>query len=984
MAKRKYTHGENIGSNVRLYYQVGTKRKHIELPASKAPWYCYVKKADYLENKGTFAALKNHKDIIKVAPHNDRFVKVYAVNTNLPVWKVEQGEEDQRIRFLNMMNNVGIRVYEADLSSLDRFCIDNQVAVEDDYYIGYFDIETDDRVNSFEPGAGRILSCAIVDNFGKVWYFTHKNEYILLRKIVSTLRQFSIIVGYNSEKFDLPYIKVRCEKLGVKFPTHDMIHIDLWDRIKTNFMFDKEGPSDYRLDTVAQHFLKKGKAQFDNDKGFYWNWKNNHDAHKEYNIQDTVLLKELDDHLEVIATMVLQCQLCGIFLNKFWNTRLTDMGLLRLAREEGAVLPTKYLHNKIPMPGGRVMDVKPGLYTGVYVWDFSQMYSTIMRSFNISPETLRVKNSLWRAGARTEDRAKYIVSPVDMAVRLYFKYAREYFRSIGKEMPRSGAWWGWSVNGVTKADYAAMRKYIYDKIQKKLTIKYLQSLEYFIKVKTIVEEDKIYYDDYDLSFRYERQPRFEKGYRSLVWKLLDRYVTERDAAKAREAKAKKRVATLEKKIKKAKGKAKQDLEAKLAKAKAEQKLAHQYNLAYKLMGNVVFGYMSSHKNRCYSHAIACSITLGGQEIISMVAAGAASEFGIEPVGGDTDSVFFQTDLPVDAAVIKEFDGKFITWFKPFLDKTLKEKYNIEPEDHCMNIEPKSFYDVLLILAKKNYVGWSSITGEYDTQGIAFVKRSTIKYAADLQEKLIKDLLHKPEFREPDALIEWAQAERDKFFDLEINSDTLPLLTFHTRVKKDPDEYDTNPLHVRIVRRMLKDGRQFFIGDVLSYVVIESSEKLQQGASIEEFMESVWDNGCEGPDSMQIDKKHYWKQAIFSKIKPVLDAIHPDINWEVIDPTLNAIREDRIAKMHKSFVSAADRMDRAHKRLIKAIEAGKPQSILDKHTKAKKKGQEALTNTYYRLLNMKVMHPTDKEQLLEWAKEEGYLDSVDKGVGQAGN
>jgi DNA polymerase elongation subunit (family B) len=911
---------------------------------------------------------------------------VYSINTNLPVWKIEQGEEDQRIRFLNMMQNVGIRVYEADVSSLDRFCIDNQVAVEDDYYIGYFDIETDDRVGSFEPGAGRILSCAIVDNFGKVWYFTHKNEYILLRKIVSTLRQFSIIVGYNSDKFDLPYIKVRCEKSGIKFPLHDMIHIDLWDRIKTNYMYDKEGPADYRLDTVAQHFLKKGKAKFDNEEGFYWNWKNNHDAHKEYNIQDTVLLKELDDHLEIIPTMVLQCKLCGIFLNKFWNTRLTDMGLLRLAREEGAVLPTKYLHNKIPMPGGRVMNVTPGLYTGVYVWDFSQMYSTIMRSFNISPEALRVKNSLWRAGATTEERNSFITSPVDMAVKLYFGLMRKYFRSIGKEMPTPSGWWHWSVNKVTKPEYKAMRKHVHVEIQKKLTIKFLQSLDYFIKVKQLPlpKGAMIDYENHDLAFIYDRQPRFEKGYRSLVWKLLDRYVRERDAAKAREAAAKAKLKKLKAKLKKAKGAEKEKIAGKIAKAEVEFKLAHQYNLAYKLMGNVVFGYMSSHKNRCYSHAIACSITLGGQEIISIVAVGAEKKFTVMAIGGDTDSVFFQTDLPADPKEIAKFDEKFLKWFKPFLDKTLKDKYGID--DHCMNIEPKSFYDVLLILAKKNYVGWSSITGEYDTQGIAFVKRSTIKYAATLQEKLIKDLIHKPEFRDAEGLTKWAQAERDKFFGLEvddIDSEILDQLTFHTRVKKHPDEYDTNPLHVRIVRRMLNEGKQFFIGDVLSYVVIESDAKLQQGASVEEFIQDAAENGS-GPDAMRIDKTHYWKQAIFSKLMPVLKAVHPDINWEVIDPTLNAAREERIAKIRKSFMSASARKHRAHDRLVKATKMNKPQAILDKHTKSKAKAQEALDKTLKRLLNMKVMHHKDKEQILGWAKEEGYIPSVDEGVGQVGN
>ena len=894
--QRNYTHGETCQSTIRLYYQEGRRRRYVDIPQSKCPWYFYVLNSDFTKYRNTFKCLKDDGLIIKVRPHGKEYQAVYCRNNNLPEWKLLQGEEDHKNIVLRTIEPLGIKTFETDLSPLDRFLIDHDVQIEDDYYIGYFDIETDDRKNDFTPGCQRILSMAVIDNFGKKWYMTSKNEEKLLLHMVKVLRRFSIIVGYNSKRFDLPYIKARCDLYGIPFYTDDMIHIDLWARLDDLYRYDKEGPSAFKLDDISLHFLDEQKIQFDNDKGFWWNWLNNSAQFKEYNIKDTVLLKRIDEKIDAIRMMVLQAKLCGIFLNKFWNTRLTDMYLLRVTKRRGMALPNKKEHIKIQMPGGRVRPIIPGLYENVEVWDFAQMYSTIMRSLNISPETLRVFSRKQVRQLERDDRLDaYHVSPIHSVVKLAFHHIKRYAKDAGHALlTEPGDWTQFTILGVTELGLKAIQVKVLAAIQESLTLKSLNILRFFIKTARISRSD----DTFNIQFTYNKQVFFKKAPRSLVGTMLQAFVDKRNEAKAK-------MKQYEEDI-------------------PEYKLWKAYNLAYKLMGNVTFGYMSSNKTRCYSHPIACSITLCGQTIINLIMKGTLKRFSIPTIYSDTDSVFLSH--PEKPKKLAEFGRRYYKWFVKYIRGALKHYFNVD--NHCMDIEAKLLYDKLLLIKKKNYIGWTEEGDKFEPIGIDYIKRSTIPYTKVLQKELVEGVIKDPEFRDIVALRQWAKKQQKKFFDLPINPDTIREFVIHTRISKEAHEYKTDPVHVRIVQKMLADGEQFFTGGVLKYVIIEDPGKKIQGEEVNRFIAN---------SKLHLDKKRYWSNHIYSKLRRILDAVHPDEVWETFNPEDEKMRQQRIVRYKKGIADP--------KRIQKSLGL---------------------------MMKAKVLHPTDKKAILKWAHEKGYI------------
>jgi len=901
LPNRKFTHGICLGSTVRLFYQVGHVRKFIDVPQSRHRYYFLIKKTDFLQHKDMFKCMKRDKEIQGYAPYGDDFVRIYVKNKNLPEFKIEDGETDQKLELLDRLAALGIEDFESDLTSLDRLLIDLRPEIEDDYYKGYFDIETDDRNKEIEIGATRILSMAVVDNYGEVRYLTSGNEGRLLRKMVQTLRRYTMIVGFYSREFDLPYIKARCRYHGIEFDLSDMIHIDLHERIVDLFKFDKEGPSRFSLDALSEHFLNERKMVM--PAGFYETWKKYPEVHKQYNIKDVVLLKKLDEHLEAIDTMVLQCKLCGNFINRFWNTRLTDMYLLRLAHGRKVALPTKHERLKIQMPGGRVIREDTGIYDNAYVWDLNQYYSTTMRAFNISPETLRIIDE---QDLHKHDTSEMIVSPIYIVIKLMYKLIEEWCEKTGYRVKHSKDWWRIRIKDIDEEAVVALHSWLTVEIQKHITLKSLNILKPFVKTE---------HCGGDLVFVYKKQVFFLKEPTSLVHEMLETFVQERSVYKDE--------------MKRIDIEHAEDTDL-LYRESREYKIAKQYNLAYKLMGNVVFGYMSSHKNRCYSHAIACTITLGCQVIINMIRTGAMEKFGTPAIYGDTDSIFFLLRLGTRKA-LRKFDRAFNRWFRSFMDENLKYYFNID--EHKYGIEPKLMYHRFLLIGKKNYIGWNRHSKEWEAMGIDYVKRNTIPYAAKLQKKLVRKLILKRSFNDPEKLRRWVLKEADKFFEMAIDdTDIIEQFVIHTRVLKAPDDYANEPVHARIVRKMWTDKDQFFIGDVLRYVIIESDEKLQQGEQIERFLQR----------DLKLDRNHYWSKLIFSKLKRVLDAVQPDIPWESCNPDDEAKRQKRIERFKKGL-SDPKRRDRA----------------------------------YTLMWGMKSMHVSDKKAVTEWARDKGLLEGLEE-------
>lgn len=324
-------------------------------------------------------------------------------------------KRDDRANVVLRLEEAGIETFEGDLMPDRRFYIDSEVDIADKYRKAYFDIETDDTLPRIEIGRDRILSFAAIDSDGEIFFedlkeFTDESEKKLLLKILKYIQKYDLILGWNSSGFDVPYLKERMRRYGINetdaYCWKEVGHFDLLKRFRHIFRFDNHIKS-FSLENISQHFLGKGKVS--RPEKVIDLWKNDKVKLREYNIQDSVLVKELDEELGVSEMMVRQSSWCGVPVGQFGLYSIIDAYIMRCAHRAGKFVKTSVRAIKersmknvrgnlnpdevtaegAQYVGAVVLEPKIGKYDDVYTFDFKGLYPSLMRTSNIGYDTLR-------------------------------------------------------------------------------------------------------------------------------------------------------------------------------------------------------------------------------------------------------------------------------------------------------------------------------------------------------------------------------------------------------------------------------------------------------------------------------------------------------------------------------------------------------------------------------------------------------------------
>lgn len=332
-------------------------------------------------------------------------------------------------------------VYESDVDRLTRVLVD--AFYEEDniptyHNLVYIDIENEIAgtltQDSVREASTKITAISLYDNNTKEYYCyildgtktmessENESKYIvpcssekeLLLKFINKWEEIdpTIICGYNSEFFDIPYLYSRMSKIlgshhavrlsplkkvdegdfmGVKYTKIAGVnHLDYMLLFKK--YITAQEPS-YKLGDIGTKYVNLGKIEYNGSLDRLYR----EDINKfiEYNIRDVEILVALEEKFKFIELTIIICHLCHtVYEQIYMSTALNEGAILTYLKRKNIVSPNKpTTYNpelkelKEEYAGGYLLDPVPGLYSVLIDEDLVSLYPTIIRTLNLGIET---------------------------------------------------------------------------------------------------------------------------------------------------------------------------------------------------------------------------------------------------------------------------------------------------------------------------------------------------------------------------------------------------------------------------------------------------------------------------------------------------------------------------------------------------------------------------------------------------------------------
>lgn len=306
-----------------------------------------------------------------------------------------------------------VEIFEGDVGPVRRVLSDHpSIEVSDSPRLVYIDIETDARkaIALHKEGEARILSWAICDaemnSRGEVLKADDDDsEREMLERLIGALEPYDCVLAWYGDGYDFEVIRERCRVLNVHpggkgipwFRWTWLDHLEVFK--KYNIASDQggEAKSSFALGHVAGYLLGETKLDFDASKT--WEaWEERPDELLAYNVQDVELLPKIEAKTGFVALHLAVCKICRVLpdTDSLKATHQGDGFLLRLGDEYGYRWPTKVYGDDVSheqFEGAYVMrPTRLGAVDSVHVCDFSGLYPSIIRTWNMSPDT-KIKGS---------------------------------------------------------------------------------------------------------------------------------------------------------------------------------------------------------------------------------------------------------------------------------------------------------------------------------------------------------------------------------------------------------------------------------------------------------------------------------------------------------------------------------------------------------------------------------------------------------------
>ncbi|MGF7118612.1 3'-5' exonuclease [Methanobacterium oryzae] len=236
---------------------------------------------------------------------------------------------------------------------------------------------------------------------------TVPTEEELLNKFVETIKTENpdIITGYNSDKFDFPYIKSRADQLGVslnlgidgsklkfiKLPKKSAVikgrvHVDLYRIVRMHLQLNS-----HTIGNVYFELFGEDKVDIPMDQ-IYTCWIDegeNLERLFRYSLEDAIAVSKIGERM-----LPMSIELSRIVGQTLFDIVRRGTGtqvkwfLIRKSYEFGYICPNEPGKFERNVVGGYVEEPVKGLHENIHYFDFRSLYPSIIIAKNISPETL--------------------------------------------------------------------------------------------------------------------------------------------------------------------------------------------------------------------------------------------------------------------------------------------------------------------------------------------------------------------------------------------------------------------------------------------------------------------------------------------------------------------------------------------------------------------------------------------------------------------
>lgn len=289
-----------------------------------------------------------------------------------------------------------------------------------------------------------------------------------------------------------------------------------------------------------------------------------------------------------------------------------------------------------------------------------------------------------------------------------------------------------------------------------------------------------------------------------------------------------------------------------------------------------YGELGNYRGRFFNVKMASAITLTGQ-FLNKYASRLAKREGYRTLASDTDSIFTKIQM--------EKGNDFLNYVHRMIDKKMK-KFNAFPGH--VKLEFEDYYKKIIFCAKKRYVGALIMEkGKKLEKPILKargfeVRRTDVPDIGRLFQEKIMNMLVIQDCKKKDIIKEILKirkrillhkVKRDEIIcrqgvSMSLDSYEKPIIDSKTgkpKLKKDGTKFKKGvPIHVRIAKRLKKEGKEFFVGMQIPYIITSSKP-----------VDGVHEDEYDG----KYDETYYFNEKTLEPVKRILEVVYPKHDWE---------------------------------------------------------------------------------------------------------